>query len=61
MRVHECLGPNGASLESMGPELRAVYIVQELLDTDLHCIIQSGQLTEQHAQLFFYQVRNRLV
>ena len=57
VRVHECLGPDGASLEGAGPDLHAVYIVQELLDTDLHCIIQSGQLTEQHVQFFLYQVR----
>ena len=58
VKVHECLGPDGTSLETVGCDLPAVYIIQELLDTDLHCLIQSGQLTEQHTQLFMYQVTN---
>ena len=56
VKVHECLGPDGVSLEAVGADLPAVYIIQELLDTDLHCLTQSGQLTEQHTQLFLYQV-----
>ena len=56
VKVHECLGPDGASLETVGVDLPAVYIIQELLDTDLHCLTQSGQVTEQHTQLFLYQV-----
>ena len=56
VKVHECLGPGGASLETVGVDLPAVYIIQELLDTDLPCLTQSGQLTEQHTQLFLYQV-----
>jgi hypothetical protein len=34
------------------------YIVQELMDTDLHQIINSAnQLTGEHVQYFMYQVR----
>ena len=35
-----------------------VYIVYELMDTDLHQIIRSSQqLTDDHYQYFVYQVR----
>ena len=35
-----------------------MYIVAELMDTDLHRVIYSGQrLTEEHVQFFLYQVR----
>lgn len=35
-----------------------VYIVYELMDTDLHRIIGSSQpLTDEHFQYFIYQVR----
>ena len=61
IRIQECLGPRGAQLESLGPELHAVYLVQELLDSDLHHLIQSGQLTEAHSQLFLYQVLKKSV
>jgi hypothetical protein len=38
-----------------------VYIVSELMDTDLHQIIASPQpLTDDHCQYFLYQVRLRL-
>lgn len=34
-----------------------VYIVAELMDTDLHRVIYSGQrLTEEHVQFFLYQM-----
>eukprot|EP00249_Psilotum_nudum_P021782 c28244_g2_i1 orf=498-1646(-) len=34
-----------------------VYVVYELMDTDLHQIIRSGQsLTEEHCQYFLYQI-----
>jgi hypothetical protein len=37
-----------------------VYIVYELMDTDLHRIIGSPQpLTDEHFQYFIYQVRKR--
>lgn len=35
-----------------------VYIVSELMDTDLHRVIYSRQkLTDDHVQFFLYQVR----
>jgi serine/threonine protein kinase len=34
-----------------------VYVVSELMDTDLHQIIQTGQeLTQDHVQYFMYQI-----
>ncbi len=34
-----------------------VYVVSELMDTDLHQIIQTGQqLTRDHVQYFMYQI-----
>jgi hypothetical protein len=34
-----------------------IYLVYELMDTDLHQIIRSGQyLSDQHLQYFIYQV-----
>ena len=37
-----------------------VYLVYELMDTDLHQIIRSPQpLTDDHVQYFLYQVRRR--
>lgn len=34
-----------------------VYMVAELMDTDLHRVIYSGQrLTEEHVQFFLYQL-----
>lgn len=39
-----------------------VYIVYELMDTDLHQIIRSSQpLTDEHFQYFIYQVRYHLL
>ncbi|XP_038058314.1 mitogen-activated protein kinase SLT2/MPK1-like [Patiria miniata] len=37
-------------------EAPALYIVQELLDTDLRNIIAGGTLTSEHARLFMYQL-----
>lgn len=35
-----------------------LYVVSELMDTDLHQIIRSAQaLTDEHFQFFIYQVR----
>ena len=37
-----------------------IYLVYELMDTDLHQIVRSRQdLTEQHLQWFVYQARRR--
>jgi len=33
----------------------AVYLVQELMETDLHRIIRSQELTDEHCQYFLYQ------
>ncbi|KAA8498022.1 Extracellular signal-regulated kinase 1 [Porphyridium purpureum] len=40
-----------------GQEFQDVYTVSELMDTDLHQIIQSGQpLSDEHTQYFIYQI-----
>ena len=60
--VYEVLGTNGYSLENGGNinfninEVSSVYIVQELLHTDLHQLIQQKQLTQEHVRLFTYQL-----
>ena len=60
--VYEVLGSNGFSLEKGGSvnynlnEISSVYIVQELLHTDLHQLIQQQQLNEEHVRLFTYQL-----
>lgn len=60
--VYEVLGSNGFSLERGGHinlslnEMGSVYIVQELLHTDLHQLIQHEQLTAEHVRLFTYQL-----
>ena len=42
------------------PDFDDVYIVSELMDTDLHRVIYSRQkLTEDHVQFFLYQVSER--
>jgi len=39
------------------PDFNDVYIVAELMDTDLHRVIYSGQrLTDEHVQFFLYQM-----
>lgn len=60
--VYEVLGSNGFSLEKGGHinlnmnETTSLYIVQELLHTDLHHLIQQEQLTPEHVRLFTYQL-----
>ncbi|KAH3713426.1 mitogen-activated protein kinase 4-like [Dreissena polymorpha] len=60
--VYEVLGSNGLSLEKGGNvnlninEISSVYIVQELLHTDLHQLIQQKQLSQDHVRLFTYQL-----
>ena len=34
----------------------SLYLVQELLDTDLHNVIKSGILSKEHTRLFMYQL-----
>lgn len=35
--------------------LMAVYLVQELLETDLHRVIRTQDLSDDHCQYFLYQ------
>ena len=42
-----------ASLE----QFREVYLVQELMETDLHRVIRTQTLSDDHCQYFIYQVR----
>lgn len=37
-------------------EFKEVYIIQELMQTDLHRAINSQQLTDDHVQYFIYQI-----
>ncbi len=47
-------------LPSPRGDLNDLYLVFELMDTDLHQIIQSKQtLSEEHCRYFLYQVRAR--
>ncbi|KAI0319851.1 Pkinase-domain-containing protein [Amylostereum chailletii] len=38
-------------------EFREVYLVQELMETDLHRVIRTQTLSDDHCQYFIYQVR----
>lgn len=49
------LGPDG-SLDGM----TEVYLVQELMETDLHRVIRTQELSDDHCQYFIYQVRMSL-
>lgn len=47
--------------ESHGSNFQDVYTVTELMDTDLHQVISSGQpLTDEHMQYFTYQILRAL-
>ncbi len=35
-----------------------VYLVQELMETDLHRVIRTQELSDDHCQYFIYQVRS---
>ncbi|KAH9911148.1 mitogen activated protein kinase-like protein [Epithele typhae] len=37
-------------------EFKEVYLVQELMETDLHRVIRTQQLSDDHCQYFIYQV-----
>lgn len=41
-------------------EFREVYLVQELMETDLHRVIRTQELSDDHCQYFIYQVRGTL-
>ena len=59
LTVHDVLGANGTSVDPSHAnvqDLKSMYVVQELLDTDLHRVIKSGLLGEDHIQLFLYQL-----
>jgi mitogen-activated protein kinase 1/3 len=38
-------------------EFSEVYLVQELMETDLHRVIRTQELSDDHCQYFIYQVR----
>eukprot|EP01069_Polyplicarium_translucidae_P008878 Polyplicarium_translucidae@DN3267_c0_g3_i5.p1 len=55
IRILELLPPKG-------PEFQDIYIVSELMETDLHRVIYSKQdLTEEHHQYFVYQMLRGLL
>ena len=59
--VYDILGEGGRPLElARTQDLRAVYIVQELLDTDLNVLIHRKSLQPQHIQWFLYQLLRAL-
>lgn len=37
-------------------EFREVYLVQELMETDMHRVIRTQTLSDDHCQYFIYQV-----
>jgi mitogen-activated protein kinase 1/3 len=39
-------------------DFREVYLVQELMETDLHRVIRTQELSDDHCQYFIYQVRS---
>ncbi|KAL5004284.1 hypothetical protein ScPMuIL_017740 [Solemya velum] len=60
LTVYEILGPNGFSIEQSPQininDINTIYMVQELLHTDLHQLIYNEQLSPEHIQLFLYQI-----
>lgn len=38
---------------------KEVYLVQELMETDMHRVIRTQELSDDHCQYFIYQVRVR--
>ena len=54
--LKDIMMPNGGRIQ----DWKDVYLVTELLDTDLHYIIHSKQsLSDDHIQYFVYQVRRQ--
>lgn len=39
-------------------DFKEVYLVQELMETDLHRVIRTQDLSDDHCQYFIYQVRS---
>ncbi|XP_006812432.1 uncharacterized protein LOC102803083 [Saccoglossus kowalevskii] len=64
VRLYEILGTHGDIIDLYTVpninEFRIVYLVQELLDTDLHKVIQSQTLSSEHIRLFMYQLLRAL-
>lgn len=57
VRCFDVKGKEGGKVSAQNPYQNDVYIVYELMDTDLHQIIRSSQpLTEEHFQYFTYQI-----
>ena len=58
VKIHDVLYPDGegAGNRETLAKAPAVYVVQELLDTDLRGVIDGGALTGEHARLFMYQL-----
>ncbi|CAH1796984.1 unnamed protein product [Owenia fusiformis] len=60
VKIHELLGQNGENLHvhntNNNPDLKSVYLIQELLTTDLHRILQHEVLHQDHIRLFMYQI-----
>ncbi|XP_077988685.1 uncharacterized protein LOC144443179 [Glandiceps talaboti] len=60
VRLYEILSANGNSVDLCNVpnlnEFRTVYLIQELLDTDLHRVIQSQTVSGPHIRLFMYQL-----
>lgn len=56
VRVYEALGPSGQPLPSDLTQVSEIYIVQELMETDLSHILEQGPLPVAHATLLFYQL-----
>lgn len=40
-------------------QFNEVYLVQELMETDLHRVIRTQELSDDHCQYFIYQVSSR--
>lgn len=61
VRLEKVIGPDGQSIQSLLPEnakeLSYIYMVQELVEADLHTILQSnGTLSEDYVKLLLYQL-----
>ncbi|XP_076859725.1 mitogen-activated protein kinase 4 isoform X2 [Brachyhypopomus gauderio] len=56
VRVYDTLGPCGRPLPRDLAGITAVYIVQELMETDLGRMLEGGPLPVEHATLLFYQL-----
>ncbi|KAK3735015.1 hypothetical protein QZH41_010664 [Actinostola sp. cb2023] len=61
IRLEKVIGPDGRSLQNLiqenAKDLKYIYLVQELVEADLHKILQSnGTLSEDYVKLFLYQL-----